>query len=630
MTFGSTPATCFDVISDHRIEAVTPPHSPEAVFVTVTTCGSCSSVQTHDAYFVFQGDWQAYIGNRNSFNVTDINTSTDTFTTVQTFGISPSDIAITPNGEKALVSNQPTSDNVNSINTATNTFANIPVGNDPFAIAITPNGTKAYVANLRGDSVSVINIATNTLITTIPTEVVGGPIALTVTPNGKKVYVLDFFTSDVIVIDTGTDQVIATISLLGPNPLSLLAIGITPDGTKAYVSSENNGVVFVIDIASDTIFTTIPLGLNSTPLSLAITPDGKKVYVISLDFESVFVIDTAFNTVIATIPSGGTLLTPEFKNIMITPDGKKAYVTNRDSNNVGVIDTSTNTLTTTIANIGTTPVGLAITPDGKKVYVINFDSDDVAVINTINDSFITIPAIGDGPFTIAITPDQAPLAKFRAKIAPPGCRSKFDASESVSPVGTIVNYFWDFGDGSTLNTSSPCVSHTYANLGDYTVTLIVTNSAGTSTTQILNPSSTVSSIFIFFNQILGTSTVTFTHNGGPSAQFTKTVSVSLLPPQCLRGCQKRKICSSTKVLKNILTWRGSFCHCPHCKPVAFRIYRDECLTKFVGEVSAECTSQCKFRFVDKVLAKRRIFTYFVVSVDKFGNISQPAKVIIER
>ncbi|MCH7825981.1 MAG: hypothetical protein IH849_14370, partial [Acidobacteria bacterium] len=41
------------------------------------------------------------------------------------------------------------------------------VGNGPRFVALTPDGTRAYVANLSDDTVSVINTATNTVVTTV-------------------------------------------------------------------------------------------------------------------------------------------------------------------------------------------------------------------------------------------------------------------------------------------------------------------------------------------------------------------------------------------------------------------------------------------------------------------------------
>jgi len=54
----------------------------------------------------------------------------------------------------------------------------------------------------------------------------------------------------------------------------------------------------------------------------------------------------------------------------------------------------------------------------------------------------------------------------------------FNASASYDPDGTVVSYFWDFGDG--INTTGVIVDHAYADDGDYTVTLTVTDDDGAS------------------------------------------------------------------------------------------------------------------------------------------------------
>lgn len=54
----------------------------------------------------------------------------------------------------------------------------------------------------------------------------------------------------------------------------------------------------------------------------------------------------------------------------------------------------------------------------------------------------------------------------------------FDASGSIDSDGSIVDYAWDFGDGSSGN--GAILTHQYSSAGDYTVTLTVTDNAGSS------------------------------------------------------------------------------------------------------------------------------------------------------
>ncbi len=87
--------------------------------------------------------------------------------------------------------------------------------------------------------------------------------------------------------------------------------------------------------------------------------------------------------------------------------------------------------------------------------------------------------------TQQITVD-APAAAFT--ITPgtpaPGSSASFDASGSTDPEGTITDYSWNFGDGTSPQDAgdSAAVQHTFASRGTYTVTLTVTNNSGQTTT----------------------------------------------------------------------------------------------------------------------------------------------------
>lgn len=54
----------------------------------------------------------------------------------------------------------------------------------------------------------------------------------------------------------------------------------------------------------------------------------------------------------------------------------------------------------------------------------------------------------------------------------------FNASDSYDPDGSIVSYFWDFGDGNVDDTTTPTVQHSYGDAGTYLVSLVVEDSAG--------------------------------------------------------------------------------------------------------------------------------------------------------
>jgi hypothetical protein len=113
------------------------------------------------------------------------------------------------------------------------------------------------------------------------------------------------------VVDLATNTVVATIPLPGPGFGGPLGLAITPDGNHAYVSASNqtDGLVVVVDTnpASanyNTLVATVDLGLtiSAQPTGIAVTPSGTFAYVGVAKASAVDVIATATNTVVATIP----------------------------------------------------------------------------------------------------------------------------------------------------------------------------------------------------------------------------------------------------------------------------------------------------------------------------------------
>lgn len=117
--------------------------------------------------------------------------------------------------------------------------------------------------------------------------------------------------------------------------------------------------------------------------------------------------------------------------------------------------------------------------------------DDYTDVDTNNDG------IWDNPYNIggdsdnyplvepfenyASTPppeNQPPTASFTYSPQNPmiGEEITFDASLSTDPDGEIVSYEWGFGDGEAA--SGEIVTHAYSDVGDYTVTLTVTDDDG--------------------------------------------------------------------------------------------------------------------------------------------------------
>jgi YVTN family beta-propeller protein len=290
---------------------------------------------------------------------------------------------------------------VSVIDTSTNaTVASIPVGANcvclsPDSIAIAPDIGRVYVTNEVGRSVSVIDVISNTVVTTIAMD--GDPTAIVASRDGTRVYVLHSTApAAVAAIDTATNTVVGLTSLPAAQARGM---ALTPDGTKLYVSTSAANRVIVVGTAPMSVMATIPVG--SFPLGVDISPDGSRAYVATVFSNAVSVIDTTTNTVIATVPVGNAP-----RSARVSPDGTRAYVANSLSNSVSVIDTGTNTTVATVL-IEYIPRTLDFSPDGSRAYVAN--QQGVQVIDTASQAVTaTIP------FSAAIEGYPAAIVMGRA------------------------------------------------------------------------------------------------------------------------------------------------------------------------------------------------------------------------
>lgn len=390
---------------------------------------------------------------------------------------------------------------VTPIDVATGTAgAPIPVGDAPVAIAITPDARTAYIANGGSDDVTPIDVATGTARTPIP--VGDSPAAIAITPDGATAYVVNAASDDVTPIDVATGTPGASIPV-GAAPQG---VAITPDGATAYVVNDLSNDITPIDVATGTAATPIPVG--DRPYAIAITPDGTTAYVVNAFFPgAVTPVDLATGTPGTPIAAGAFPVA-----VAITPDGTTAYITDVVSNSVTPIDLATGTAGAPI--LVDLPVAVAITPDGATAYVADALSESVTPIDVATITAGTPIPVGEGPFAIAVTPDQAPTATVTVSPAPPGSASTFDASGSTLRFGTIASYGWDFGDGTAATTSTATTTHVYAAPGTYTATVTATSSGGTSTTQV------------FTGQ-------TMSRNGGPQATASTNVAIPGVPTEQL-------------------------------------------------------------------------------------------------
>lgn len=283
------------------------------------------------------------------------------------------DLAIAPDGKHAYATWGSFPGAVSVINLENLTLDGPPigVGNSPRGIAVTADGAYAYVANFFNTgpfgTVSVIDLATRAVVATIP--VGSQPAAIAILPDGSRVYVANAGADTVSVIDLATQTVIGSAIPIEDNPQG---IALSPDGARVYVTNFNSHSVSVIETASDTLVGTIQVGFF--PHGIAVTPDGRRLYVV--DDGSVAVVDTATQRLTARVPI------PPFHSLMrvaVSSDGARAYVTVNIPQSVLTIDTATDTVVGAAIPIAGLPDGIALSPASPGVAVTPFGAFHAAV-----------------------------------------------------------------------------------------------------------------------------------------------------------------------------------------------------------------------------------------------------------
>ena len=330
-----------------------------------------------------------YVANSNDGTVSVINATTNTViaSDTVTVGLSPEGVAVTPNNASVYVANSG-GGTVSVIDTATNTVvATVQMQNFPCQIAITPDGAFAYVTEFLGDPapthqhralahapqqqalvlLEVIDTATNQVVSSIAN--LNAPSAVAISPNGAFAYVADMCPPNdnpcVEVVSTSNNQIVTTVPIPAATPFSEGSIAVTPDGSLVCVAvGVINGEVTDLAIAfittsNNTLLATLDTQTVSgiSFYGFATTPSGF-LYAAAFNPDGVYLVNPASQKLVETIQAGagpaGAALSPDGASVYVTDAGAAGAI----GDTVSVINTKTNSVTSTIT-VGNDPQGVA-------------------------------------------------------------------------------------------------------------------------------------------------------------------------------------------------------------------------------------------------------------------------------
>jgi YVTN family beta-propeller protein len=271
-------------------------------------------------------------------------------------------------------------------------------GKEPLArsgVAVTGDGKFAIVANLYNDSVTVVNLATRSVMSEIELRpgkidakqagVPGGEYPFWVVAKGNDLaYVSSLRDREVIEVKLGAQpSVVQRIHLPG-NPNKMI---LNRDQSRLYVTSDNSDSVTVIDTRSNAILEEIPTTApdwllknakgytGSAPNDLALAHDEKTLYVTNGGSNSVAVIKLSGqrSAVTGLLPTGWAP-----NAVSVSRDDRQLYIVNGKSvpgPNPGLHLTSKET---------EIKPGMAVQLSGKNLYILQLEKA----------GFLTVPVPG--------------------------------------------------------------------------------------------------------------------------------------------------------------------------------------------------------------------------------------------
>jgi YVTN family beta-propeller protein len=274
-----------------------------------------------------------------------------------------------------------------------------------------------YVSNFGSRSVTVIDGATDSVVTNIPLSSPGSypfePDGIGVDPATNMVYVVDSDPNGmrVGVIDGSTNALIQTVQVpfqeSGTTMHGLTVDAATDTIYATYYSSEFLGKVGtssgnVVAISGSTDSVVAQPTVDGWPWGVVVNPSTDLVYSAdqsgppSNSYSLVAVISGPTDSVTTSI----NVPNQPYRAAVDTATNT-LYVTQMNGSSVAVIDGATNTISAEIG-VGASPSGVAVNSGTDTVYVDNAGSDTVSVIDGSSNQVVGTVPVGVDPYDIAV------------------------------------------------------------------------------------------------------------------------------------------------------------------------------------------------------------------------------------
>jgi YVTN family beta-propeller protein len=198
-------------------------------------------------------------------------------------------------------------------------------------------------------------------------------IPLTASADTVRIYVTNSAGDSIHVIDPATNKVVQVFK----GPEAMHGVNFSPDGARVYVSNESQSTLDVFDRKSGKLIKQVPL--SNRPNNIAVAKDGRIVVGIARGDGALDIVDPATLTLKKSIPVHGRL-----HNVYVTPDGKYVITGSIPKALLTVIDLATEEVAWEAKmSGGVRPMAIETNPDGstKRIFAQLSDLNGFAVVD---------------------------------------------------------------------------------------------------------------------------------------------------------------------------------------------------------------------------------------------------------
>lgn len=273
----------------------------------------------------------------------------------------------------------------------------ISIGGKPFGMALSQDRQFALITNVAKPVIDVVDISTNTISK-----------SLCMTSNCSWIATKANGTATIIIpaaVDDKTLYYYWLPELWPPREFKkyehelksgISGMTFSPNGKYLCISLIDSHALAIYEREGTTLLGIAEVGTE--PNGIGITPDSKYAYVANtLSYGSgVSVVELSSAKTVATITVGSAP-----RCIAMATKGGLAYVTNNYSGNITVIDTETNCPIGTIS-VGGSPLAIALSKDNQVAYVTDMEENCVHIIDLSKNEVTDSISVGKYPMNILI------------------------------------------------------------------------------------------------------------------------------------------------------------------------------------------------------------------------------------